>query len=107
MADRATAGLLDGLRERPDLGAALRCFDSLPAVTVEQMTGRWRGSEIPTNHPFDGLLARYGWYGKRFDGPDDVHPLLFATAGSGLFSLNPSLLPVGLLVRRPGLARLP
>ncbi|WP_084735670.1 GXWXG domain-containing protein [Cystobacter ferrugineus] len=30
----------------------------------------------------DGLLKTFGWYGKAFVTPDDVHPLLFRRGGS-------------------------
>jgi hypothetical protein len=87
--------------------AALALFDSLPAVPLETMLGSWRGSGLATGHPLDGMLETFGWYGKRFDGPEDVHPLLFATAGGKLFSVNPSLIPMGLVVRFAPLFRLP
>ncbi|SCE80102.1 GXWXG protein [Micromonospora haikouensis] len=89
-----------------DLATALACFDGLPPVTVGEMLGSWRGSGFATGHPLDGLLERYGWHGKRFDGPEDVHPLVFA-AGGRLVSVNPALVPTGLLLRPPGAARTP
>ena len=52
------------------------------------LLGSWRGSEVPTGHPFDGLLELYGWWGKRFDGPDEAHPLVFEDA-RGRFSVDP------------------
>jgi hypothetical protein len=89
-----------------DLATALAFFDGLPPVTVEEMLGTWRGTGFPTGHPLDGLLERYGWYGKRFDGPEDVHPLLFA-AGRRIVSVNPALVPTRLLLHPPGAARTP
>ena len=59
--------------------AALACFDALPAVEAEELLGAWRGAGHPTGHPFDGALEAYGWWGKRFDSLDDVHPLVFRT----------------------------
>ncbi|GAA4671568.1 DUF4334 domain-containing protein [Gordonia humi] len=76
--------------------AACRLFDSLEPVTADFMIGQWHGSEAPTGHPLDGLLAVSGWYGKRFDGPDEVHPLLFGTPGD-LYPVNPGAVPMGLL----------
>jgi len=70
------------------------------------MLGAWRGSEIPTGHPLDGILGPLGWHGKRFDGPDDVQPLIMSGPGGVLWSLNPAVVPLGLLLRRPALARL-
>jgi hypothetical protein len=87
----------------------LEFFDSLAAVPIEQMLGAWRRSRLDTGHPLDGLLQAFGWHGKRFDGPEEVHPLIFDD-GSRLFSVNPRLLPVRSAVRyarllgRPGIA---
>jgi Domain of unknown function (DUF4334)/GXWXG protein len=69
------------------------------------MTGRWRGSGLPTGHPLDGLLERFGWYGKEVVDPETVHPLLFGRPD--LAPLQPALAPLGLLRRAPGLARVP
>ncbi|HEY0933033.1 MAG TPA: DUF4334 domain-containing protein [Trebonia sp.] len=77
--------------------AALSFFDSLPAVTVPEMMGAWRGSELETGHQLHGLLAGLGWHGKRFEGADRVHPLVFA-GPRGRFSVNPALVPVSLAV---------
>ena len=79
-------------------------FDDLDAVTVDELTGRWRGSEIPTGHPLGGLLERYGWWGKRFDGREAAHPLVFADA-RGTFSVDPAGAHPALLVRVPALLR--
>ncbi|MFW0788566.1 DUF4334 domain-containing protein [Gordonia sp. CPCC 205333] len=76
---------------------AATLFDSLPAVAVPDVVGAtWHGGEVPTDHPMDGLLTISGWYGKRFDDADRVHPLLFGERGS-LFPVNPKLVPIGLL----------
>lgn len=73
-------------------------FDSLPPVDVEEMMGSWRGAGLDTGHPMDGLLELYGWHGKRFEGPDAAHPLVFRD-GNGLFSVDPAGLSMPLLVR--------
>ncbi|KXK61888.1 hypothetical protein AWW66_11140 [Micromonospora rosaria] len=99
--------VLGELRARPDLDATLAYYDTLPAVPVEGMLGRWRGTGLPTGHPMDGLLEQLGWYGKRFESAEVVHPLVFRTPGGGLTSVNPALLPVGTLMRQPALTRLP
>ena len=87
--------------------AALALFDSLPAVPLDLMVGSWRGRGLATGHPLDGLLEAFGWHGKRFDGPEDAHPLVFETSGGELFSIKPSLIPIGLVVRYAALFRLP
>ena len=68
------------------------------------MIGTWRGAELPTGHPLDGLLEASGWWGKQFIDAESVHPLLFPTAdGSALWALNPSLAfgGLGLATRIP------
>lgn len=77
---------------------ALALYDDLPSATVEQLLGAWTGHSLPTGHPFDGLLEAYGWHGKRFDSPEDAHPLVFADE-PGLFDVNPAALPLPLVVR--------
>lgn len=72
-----------------DTASALALFDSLPAVSNDFMLGTWRGEGFPSGHPLDGALEAYGWWGKRFDAADEVHPLLFARRGGGTLALNP------------------
>ena len=85
-------------------GPALKAFDSLPAVILEDMLGSWRGSELPTGHPLDGLLAFYGWRGKRFIDADTVDPLVFDRGGK-VFALDAARLPINLALALPGLVR--
>ena len=84
---------------------ALARFDAAAPVDLTAMTGRWRGRGLPTGHPFDGLLERFGWWGKEVIDPETVHPLLFGRADP--VPLQPALAPLGLLRRAPGLARAP
>ena len=84
--------------------AAQDGFARLPAVTVEDMIGGWRGTELRTGHPLDGLLGLYGWRGKRFITADRVDPLLF-DRGHRTFALNPAALPVGLALALPHIVR--
>lgn len=86
-------------------GAALDRFDGLPEVAPEAILGRWRGAELPTGHPLDGLLGRLGWYGKLFRGPDDVQPLLFRRPSGEPMPVDPALMPVRVALRWPALAR--
>ena len=74
---------------------ALQVFDELSPVSLEFMIGRWKGFEIVTGHPMDGLLHPSGWYGKWFKNNEEVHPLLFfANNGKKLYSVNPKLIPL-------------
>ncbi|WP_298991072.1 GXWXG domain-containing protein [uncultured Pseudokineococcus sp.] len=92
---------LAGVRTSDD---ALALFDVLPAVEVDDVLGAWRGTGVPTGHPLDGLLELLGWHGKRFDGADAAHPLLFsARAGGEPLAVDPAGVPVGLVVRASGL----
>lgn len=83
---------------------ALAVFDSLPAVALKGMAGRWVGAEAPTGHVLDGLLGAYGWRGKRFSGDNDADPLIFAR-GNAMFHVKPSLIPLGLALTFPRLVR--
>ncbi len=83
------------------LADALAFFDSLPAVRAEEVTGRWRGGELATGHPMDGLLEASGWYGKQFDSVDEVHPLLFRTPAGRIVSVDPRRIPFGIVDRIP------
>ena len=74
---------------------ALQAFDSLPPASLEFMYGRWKGFEIETGHPMEGLLTHSGWYGKIFENKEEVHPLVFfGKDKKELFSLNPAYLPL-------------
>jgi Domain of unknown function (DUF4334)/GXWXG protein len=92
------ASILARLERGTTAEEALSFFDGLPPMAATQMTGFWRGGGFRTGHPLDGMLELFGWRGKRFDGPDAVHPLVFGEPGA-LFSVNPSLAPLGLLLR--------
>jgi len=92
---------LTELRRGCTAAQALAFFDQLGPVGVDELAGRWRGSELPTGHPLDGALTASGWYGKQFDGPDDVHPLLFATPDGSVFPVDPRRAPVAVAERLP------
>lgn len=85
---------------------ALEIFDSLPAVSIEEMYGRWAGSEAPTDNPLDGLLGAYGWRGKRFTSAEEVDPLIFGRGGKP-FAVDPAVIPVRQVLRIPRLAHHP
>lgn len=84
---------------------ATALFASLEPVTIPEILGRWTGRGIATGHPLDALLDVSGWVGKRFDGPDDVHPLIHRSI-LGQISINPGLLPLWLM-RRVNMAKWP
>ena len=73
---------------------ALAIFDAAPPVSIDEMIGEWRGAGVHTAHPMDGLLERYGWYGKACIDAETVHPLLFATNGATPVALDPRLMMI-------------
>lgn len=82
---------------------ALALCDALPAVDLETIMGRWRGSGVSTGHEMDGLLEMFHWYGKDFIDRDHVHPLLFTDEAGHIFSLDPRRLPLNLALKVPAL----
>ncbi|MBY3553140.1 DUF4334 domain-containing protein [Modestobacter lapidis] len=86
-------------------GDVLVFADGLPPVRAADLVGRWRGSELPTGHRLDGLLASCGWYGKDVVDAETVHPLLFADRAGMPRPVDPALAPLGLLRDRTWLAR--
>jgi hypothetical protein len=101
------AARLRELQRGTTLDAALAFYDDLDPVELDEMTGAWRGEGLPTGSPFDGVLQRYGWRGKRFDGPDAVHPLVFNARRGRAVSVNPAFMPMALGVRYPRLLHAP
>ncbi len=81
---------------------ALDLFDSLEPVELPFMLGSWKGEGFLTDHPMDGLLESYHWYGKRFESPEDVHPLVFSKRNQDLTSVNPALLGPSLSLAKQG-----
>jgi hypothetical protein len=54
-------------------------FDELDGVASDFMIGTWRGGVFHYDHEFGRQLERIDWYGKRFNGLDNVEPLLIRT----------------------------
>lgn len=75
-------------------------FDSLSCVEAEELKGRWRGTELASGHPLDGVLTASGWYGKDFVGEEEVYPLLFCK-GKEIFPADPGRLPIHLAQSMP------
>lgn len=86
--------------------AALERWQSLEPVSIEFMIGRWRGEEIATGHPMNGLMSVLGWYGKAFIDAETVHPLLFwDRRRKGVFAVHPARLPMNLRVPKTAALR--
>jgi hypothetical protein len=78
---------------------ALAMFDAAEPIELDFMIGTWRGAELPTDHPLDGLLAASGWWGKQFVDAETAHPLLFR-AGETRWAMNPGLVPYFFALQR-------
>jgi len=83
----ATPDILANRRGTTD--EALALFDSLDPIDLSFMMGRWKGYEITTGHPQDGVLAATRWYGKEFEDAETVHPLLHQNGRGALFRVRP------------------
>ncbi|WP_316751508.1 DUF4334 domain-containing protein [Pedobacter gandavensis] len=67
---------------------ATRLFDNLEPVSIEFMLGRWKGEELYTGNPADGILETTGWAGKTFENAENVFPLVFFTDSSKTETFN-------------------
>jgi len=90
------ADRLAALEPACSLDDALALYDDLPAVLSADVLGPWKGRELRTGHPMDGLLEASGWWGKRFDSVDAVHPLLFSDPTGDVFAVDPRKVPLGM-----------
>ena len=89
------------LEPRCTTAESLAFFDALPTVAAAAIRGEWSRRELETGHPWDGLLTASGWYGKRFDGTEAVHPLLFRTTSGTVFPVPRALRCMGTRFRSP------
>ncbi|MEB3213145.1 MAG: DUF4334 domain-containing protein [Leptolyngbyaceae bacterium] len=80
---------------------AFQMFDGLEPVALDFMLGRWRGSEISTGHPMDGLLSASNWYGKEFIDAEHVHPLLFLASDGKITKVAPNPVAMEWMLRTP------
>ncbi|KAJ3322438.1 hypothetical protein HDU93_003115 [Gonapodya sp. JEL0774] len=71
----------------------LEFFDTLPAVTIDDMIGTWNGGEIVTGHNMEGVLVPAGWLGKQFLDSETVHPLQMDDGAGGRWNLDPLIMP--------------
>lgn len=63
----------------PDMPALEAFFDTLPAISPEEMIGNWRGGVFPVGGLYDFLLRPkpiVRWHGKRFHSENRVQALL-------------------------------
>lgn len=64
-------------------------FDSLEPVSPSFLIGLWKGCEIPSGHPMDGILTLAPWYGKKFYDEENAAPLIMKDKSGRLYSANP------------------
>lgn len=86
-------------RDGIDRAEALDAFNSLATVPADTMIGHWRGSGLHTGHALDGMLERFGWYGKAFVDSETVFPLLFSSGDGKTVAIDPRFLPFRLAAR--------
>lgn len=84
------------LRSNVTQEEAFSFFDSLESVEMDELWGLWKGSELTTGHPFEGLLTAASWYGKRFVSIEEVYPLVFENSDGRLYAGNPFFIPITL-----------
>lgn len=102
------SGIKLAMKERmifPSEDAAFAFFDGLQPVSSQELVGLWKGRDIPSGHPLDGVLESLGWFGKRFRPDMRADPLLFRTGENRLLPIDPSLIPLGLALRFHRFAR--
>lgn len=87
------------LRNGAAQSEAFAFYDQLDIVEPEEMIGMWKGDEIVTGHPLEGLLTASGWYGKEFIDEEHVHPLVFKKSNEVLYTISPNLLPFNFLLQ--------
>ena len=105
MTGDAAVRALDRYRGGASPADVLALADRLPGVGVDDLVGRWRGAELPTGSPLDGLLSAYRWWGKEVVDAETVHPLLFCDRAGRPRPMQPAVAPLTLLRRAPGLVR--
>ncbi|GAE26761.1 hypothetical protein JCM9140_2854 [Halalkalibacter wakoensis JCM 9140] len=73
---------------------AFEFFDQLDRADLPFMLGLWKGKEMKTGHPMDGLLDAISWFGKEFVDNETVHPLVFQKRNGTLYNINPGFVPM-------------
>ena len=73
---------------------AFSFFDGLKPIEVSMMKGMWRGKELHTGHPMEGLLSVCKWSGKKFVDVENVFPLVFEKGNHKLYYGNPGVMPL-------------
>ena len=64
--------------KKVDVQKMIEFYDQLDGVDCSFMYGRWKGFEVVTGHPMNGLLELASWYGKLFIDQETVYPLVIS-----------------------------
>ena len=80
------------LHNRTSQEEAFAYYDQLESVELAMMQGLWKGKELHTGHPMEGLLGICRWYGKKFDDKENIYPLVFETDKHKLYYANPRMM---------------
>jgi hypothetical protein len=59
---------------------------TLPPATIDGMLGEWKGGAFNTGHKLNAALEEARWFGKSFNSPADVKPLICLDADGNKFS---------------------
>jgi len=59
---------------------------SLQPATIDGMLGEWKGGGFNTGHKLNAALEEARWFGKTFNSPADVKPLICLDADGNKFS---------------------
>jgi hypothetical protein len=61
-------------------------WTTLKPATIDDMIGEWKGGEFVTGHRMNGQLEQARWFGKTFNSPFDVQPLVCFDDDGNTFS---------------------
>lgn len=73
-------------RDRIDPAELDQIWSTLAPLSLDELWGSWRGSELRTGHALSRVLGKMAWVGKRFVGPLDVQPLVCRRESGALYS---------------------
>jgi len=89
MTDALARKLFAEFRERTDPipdSALDEFWATLEPAIIDDMLGEWTGGEFITGHRMNGGLAKARWFGKTFNSPTDVQPLVCLDDDGNKFS---------------------
>lgn len=82
------------MSEARDQNGLVSWFQGLEPVNPLDLVGLWKGTDIPSGHPLDGVLGNLGWFGKRFHPDLRADALLFQWRPGRLVPIEAALFPI-------------